>query len=228
MKRLIYPSLCYLSILLVGCTVTKSDLLGGDTVITDYIIVNYERMTDFSLSSAIYFGNQESIKVMGESEHYYMPESLRDGDKYDDYHYNSVQIPGGYSAYVNEFQKIEVVSDVEFNGVPAGESIADKVMIFALTPYFWLKSGSTVTYDWSTSNVEHSFFSYLTRFYTLPQMYLVNKKLSFLTEDDLQLLCPDNIYFRFIEKPEIKTHNITISFIEKDKSLESSVEVIFE
>ncbi len=228
MKSLLYFPLCCISILLAGCTAERHDYSAGDAVITEYLIQTYERMTGLSLSSAVYFGNQESIKLGSESEYYYMPDVVLFREKYDDCHYNGAQIPGGYSALINEFHKIEIVSDTEFNGVPAGESIADKVIIFAVTPYPWLKSGSAVTYAWNESMVEHSFFCRLGPWFTLPQMYLVNKKVSSLTEDDLQLLCPEHIYFRFIEKPEIKTHNITMRFIEKEKSLESSVEVIFE
>lgn len=212
--------------IVTGCHVEHRSGFAGEPEITDYIIHLYALMTDVEfISSRIY--DSDGIQSCGTYDFLYGKcDSLQ--KVYDDYHFNQAQRPGGHFAYVNEFQKIEITSDTDFNEVPAGESLAGKVAIMAFSPYIWLKSGSVLTYDWSDYNTaDGNPPIYDECFYCIPQIHLVNKTLDTLTPDDLKLLLDDKISFHFIEIPAIKNHNFTIRFIDSKQSYGNTINVTF-
>ncbi len=227
MKAELKILLLSLASIVVGCNVERmTGPCGGDPVITDYLISYYALMTDVEfISSRIY--DSDGIRSRGKYDFLYgKGDSLQ--RVYDDCHFNQVQPPGGYVAYVNEFRRIEITSDADFNDVPAGQSLAGKVAIMAFSPYIWLKSGSVLTYDWSDYNTAVGNPPiYDEYFYCRPQIHLVYKTLDTLAPDDLKLLLDDKISFHFIERPAIKNHNFTIRFIDNRQSYEGTVSVTF-
>lgn len=151
--------------------------------------------------------------------------------KYDDTHYNGYRVlPGQYNCYSNVFTGIEVVSDCEFNGIPAGDDLGSKVRIVARSPYKWLLSKATLSYDWSdipedyyivdANSCKYNGFKWCE--------FPVNKQLSDLTQDDFVLLETERFYLLFTETPSVKEQNITVTFREGDKSYSATVAATFE
>lgn len=145
---------------------------------------------------------------------------------YDDTHFNSYfGIPGGYSVYGNDFTAVDLISDTDFNGIKAGESLGGVVKLLALSPYRWLTSGSKVTFDWNQYN-DDLFLSCIEK--TIAQLFPVNGFLKDLTAEDLKLLGTRPLQLYFTELPSIKEHTLTITFYEGESSYAASTKVVFE
>ena len=148
--------------------------------------------------------------------------------EYDDYHYNKVQVEPLHVS-MNDFIKIDVTSDRDFNNIPAGASLATKVRkvrLIAVSPKKWLMSGGARTYSWDQMPSDYTKFG--NRHFQIPEVFPVNGLLSEITPEDLKLLIVSHICFYFIETPAIKEHKITVTFYEKEKSISSSVKYIFQ
>lgn len=151
--------------------------------------------------------------------------------KYDDTHYNKKRLPGTYWAYATEFTSITVTSDTEFNGIPPGENIGGKIRLVAVSPYRWLKSTSTLYYDWSVIPQDYKTITESLGVFSLfefcPENHPVNKLLTSLTPEDLLLINPQCLYLLFTEDPQIKTHNLTINIFAGDNVISTTQEVTF-
>ena len=145
--------------------------------------------------------------------------------EYDDYHYNKVQVEPLHVS-MNDFIKIDVTSDRDFNNIPAGASLATKVRLIAVSPKKWLMSGGARTYSWDQMPSDYTKFG--NRHFQIPEVFPVNGLLSEITSEDLKLLIVSHICFYFIETPAIKEHKITVTFYEKEKSISSSVKYVFQ
>ncbi len=145
--------------------------------------------------------------------------------EYDDYHYNKVQVEP-LLVSMNDFIKIDVTSDRDFNNIPAGASLATKVRLIAVSPKKWLMSGGAWTYSWDQMPSDYTKFG--NRHFQIPEVFPVNGLLSEITPEDLKLLIVSHICFYFIETPAIKEHKITVTFYEKEKSISSSVQYVFQ
>ena len=145
--------------------------------------------------------------------------------EYDDYHYNKVQVEPLHVS-MNDFIKIDVTSDRDFNNIPAGASLATKVRLIAVSPKKWLMSGGARTYSWDQMPSDYTKFG--NRHFQIPELFPVNGLLSEITPEDLKLLIVSHICFYFIETPAIKEHKITVTFYEKEKSISSSVQYVFQ
>ena len=145
--------------------------------------------------------------------------------EYDDYHYNKIRVEP-LLVSMNDFIKIDVTSDRDFNNIPAGASLATKVRLIAVSPKKWLMSGGARTYSWDQMPSDYTKFG--NRHFQIPEVFPVNGLLSEITPEDLKLLIVHNICFYFIETPAIKEHKITVTFYEKEKSISSSVKYIFQ
>lgn len=145
--------------------------------------------------------------------------------EYDDYHYNKVQVEP-LLVSMNDFIKIDVTSDRDFNNIPAGASLATKVRLIAVSPKKWLMSGGARTYSWDQMPSDYTKVG--NRHFQIPEVFPVNGLLSEITPEDLKLLIVSHICFYFIETPAIKEHKITVTFYEKEKSISSSVQYIFQ
>lgn len=150
--------------------------------------------------------------------------------KYDDHHFNKATLPGTYTVLVNEFDGISIKSDQVFNEVPAGCDLADKFWLIAESPYKWLKSGSLVTYDWDGAlpaapideSLIRSFFNHKEPWY-----YPVIKRISKLDKEDFLLFDNTCIALLADETPEIKEHNLVISFKEGNSAIKIESHVVF-
>ncbi len=85
-----------------------------------------------------------------------MPARGDKGDKfrelsafYGDTHYNKPTCPGGPYVLCNEFERIDVVSDKDFNDIPAGSSLGSVVEFFAVSAKPFIDSGYNPSYGWS-------------------------------------------------------------------------------
>jgi len=186
--------------------IRTSDVAGG------YDYVNYLRVFPAGM---IFLSNDEQEPYI---------------DRYDDTHWNNYRSPGDYATYANAFTGIDVVSDSEYNDIPAGGSLGSKVRIVSLSPYKWLLSRSTLTYDWSDIPEDYcTVDSRGCKYNALyPWEFPVNKYLADVTENDLVLLKAEELYLLFTETPSIKEQTITVTFREGDVSHSASVSVVFK
>ena len=74
---------------------------------------------------------------LGFSGELYLPSRGEKGDKfrelsafYGDTYYNKPTCPGGPYVLCNEFERIDVISDRDFNDIPAGSSLDSVVELF--------------------------------------------------------------------------------------------------
>lgn len=147
-----------------------------------------------------------------------------------------------YETLTNEFDSIMVTSNADFNGRAAGSSLGDVIRLVAFSPYKWLKSGCSITYNWipipkdyrtafpeveSVSTVEDLRHTGDWRLFC-PEHYPVNDYLSNLKKDDLLLLNKNDFIILFTETPSVKHHKLTISFFESDRVISNAVEIDFE
>lgn len=154
--------------------------------------------------------------------------------KYDDTHFNEPIFHGKYSSFANEFTDITVTSDAEFNGVKPGDNLGGQIRIISVSPYKWLMSKGALTYDWTfvpSDDYNIVFAEYAKGAFTShyhPQNHPVNKVLTSLTPDDLLLLSTRCLYLVFSKAPEVKAHNLTVSFHDGANVFSATKAVVFE
>lgn len=175
-----------------------------------------------SLSFHSFSASDNSLKLVGKGKWLSASENDYYKDYYDDKHNTIPLALGATAAYSNCFDKIEIVSNTDFNGIAAGGSLSAVVKFVALSPCKWLFSGCESCYDWANIPDDYTKCKYV-----IPEgkvrlaLYPVDKLVSELTADDLVLLMyrPGGYFgFVFLESPENKDHIITITFFEKDKN----------
>ena len=110
----------------------------------------------------------------------------------------------------NDFIGISAVSDTDFNDIPAGQPIDSKIRICATSPYKFIASGyKDEAAEWPQEMVDnHKYIWYE------------------MGKEDLILL-DRTIYLKFSEIPEIKSHNITVSFLMENGKVERTIPVQF-
>ena len=93
-----------------------------------------------------------SLQFSGEL---YLPSRGEKGDKfrelsafYGDTHYNKPTYPGGPYVLCNEFERIDVISDRDFNDIPAGSSLDSVVELLAASAKPFIDSGYDSSYGW--------------------------------------------------------------------------------
>ena len=135
------------------------------------------------------------------------------------------------SALVNKFDKIDIVSNSDFNEIPAGESLASKFEFFSSTawPIFQANDNAEI-------RIKDTDFHKIFEYYPFNYLFEpIHKDVSNLTPDDLYLL------YSFVgdrehmsaclmakEVPEIKEHIFTISYYEGDKVWSVDIPAVFE
>ena len=231
--------------LFCGCTTTSSDIdgQGGDSrvqwvhncIISDYLVATdsitfdpkgitkhivehtnpYLNSIDFVLSHNIVDAGQKA-------------EFQR---QLNDYNYSGKYFKR--ECYVNSFTGVDIYSDTEFNGIAPGKSIASKVKLFALSPYKWLTSKQTVSYDWNNSPIDvnnilgnERKYEYLTEL--IPQNHPVFKFISDIDASDLRYLNADFVFLYFPETPDNKEHTFTLVFKEGEKEYKGSYFMTFK
>ncbi len=193
--------------------------MGDDPVYSECMIRSYCDAEAMEISQSI--GNPNFIRLSKADPTRFLSSRERDSltKKYHDYHWQrNVALFQEYTTYSNEFTGITVISNADFNGIPAGQPLDSKVRIVALSPYRWLKSESLLTYDWSEApsdyDVQNDHGWLYSRYYwhLPPEVFPVNKTLTDLVPEDLLLLFEQSLYLLFTETPEIKEHNLRITF----------------
>ena len=93
-----------------------------------------------------------SLQFSGEL---YLPSRGEKGDKfrelsafYGDTYYNKPTCPGGPYVLCNEFERIDVISDRDFNDIPAGSSLDSVVELLAASAKPFIDSGYDPSYGW--------------------------------------------------------------------------------
>jgi hypothetical protein len=215
-------------IVATSCETTSGEPTGLG-VETENFISCYKYLTGVK----VVFPQGTSVLVISDTSCAYLTDGQLDSirTKYDDTHYNGWTL-NPRIAYANEFTGVTVTSDQEFNGIPAGENIGSLIKIISISPYKWLLSKGTFTFDWSNPPVEYDgldgFLITPVR-YTAKQYHPVVKVLTELNKEDLLLLDGSNdIILRFTETPEIKHHNLTVTFYDTKGSFSATVDATFD
>lgn len=141
---------------------------------------------------------------------------------------------GGWSenALINKIEKIEIVSNANFNEIPAGQSLASKFEFFSGSAWPILQSAeeNVQVYAGRTD------FGKLFGFYPFCTSFEpIHKDISDLKADDLIYLFifvgqPMHMSACWMAKevPEIKEHVFTISYFEGDKVWSVDIPAVFE
>jgi len=194
-------------------------------VVSEHIVSQFINVSSIELKYNEYEENNGLFYFENKGEYADNETRERLWKEYDDYHYNKIRVEPLHVS-MNDFIKIDVTSDRDFNNIPAGASLASKVRYIAYSPYKWLTSGCSQTYSWDQMPSDYTKFG--NRHFQIPELFPVNGLLSEITPEDLKLLIVSHICFYFIETPAIKEHNVTVTFYDKEKSISSSVKYVFQ
>lgn len=229
MRKYLLISLCLC--MLSGCHVPEQEDDNGDVIKSESLIELYILATStnpiripFTEGAPIGKGEQGITLNNSEAERVPLMEMRQ---RYDDTHYNSYKRMGYYVVYANDFIAMDLVSDTDFNGIKAGESLGGIVRLHSLSPYRWLISGSKVTFDWTLFN-DVTFWPNNTSALPIKQLFPVNSYLKDLSPNDLKLLMVNHTFLYFEELPTIKKHTLTLTFYEADSAISSSTQVVFQ
>lgn len=124
---------------------------------------------------------------------------------------------GPEEALIHRFDKLDVISNADYNDIPAGESLKDKVVFLSTSAWPIIKVGGKNHHRLLQSEIEQTLHYQLMGGYYGTDTYApVEGKLSDLTSEDLYLLNthPYESIFAFTEIPAIKDHVFTISYHE--------------
>lgn len=137
---------------------------------------------------------------------------------------------GGDRAVVNNFTSIDIISSAQFGQIPAGESLASKVVFYGATIKPYLDSGYTTLGNWSVwgDYPEDGWFGSNDCY---EEWTPIVKKISEMTSDDLQLLGyrTPTIELHFTEVPEVKEHTFTVTITDTiGRKITASVDYVFE
>lgn len=215
---------------LVLCALSSCGKSGVDPVglngKSTKLIDSYKEMTELSFN---FNASTLSLRIFDNGDHW-LSGTERDAmtAKYDDTHYDQVLAPGTYASFSNEFSGITVTSDADFNEITPGENLGGIMRIVSVSPYKWLASKGTLTFDWSVIPSDYQIvLGNDTDDFLRPQNHPVNKSLTALTAEDMLLLNLNCLYLIFSESPAIKTHNLTVVFMEGNKSFSVTKSVTF-
>lgn len=216
---------------LFGCQVSEETGILQDGFTSESLIEAYYLATSFNPIRIVYtdgapigMGECPVSFIVTEAEKAPLSEMRQ---KYDDTHYHSfIPYHGYYSVYANEFTAVDLVSDTDFNGIQAGESLGGIVRLHALSPYRWLASESKDTFDWKRYD-DTTFWPNKSAF-PISQLFPVNHFLKDLTTDDLRLLMWGHTFLYFEELPVIKNHTLTLTFYEGETAFSASTQVVFQ
>lgn len=118
----------------------------------------------------------------------------------------------------NMFNKITVISSEDFNEIPAGESLASKIMMFTWTAWPSVKARKDVGNP--NSGLFHDYF-YVNPVPEFKSCSPLTKMLEDLDDEDLFLIACDAgrfpTIFMFTEFPEKKQHIFTVTYYEGEQ-----------
>ena len=123
----------------------------------------------------------------------------------------------------NDFIGISAISDADFNDIPAGQPIDSKIRICATSPYKFIASGyKDEAAEWPQEMVDNHKYIWYDEIHNHPVYGFLDE----MGREDLILL-DRTIYLKFSEIPEIKSHNITVSFLMENGKVERTIPVQF-
>lgn len=192
------------------------------------LIDSYLRMTGLSFN---FYPATKSLRIFDKGKEYiYGEEKKALTAKYGDTFFNRPLMHGTYGAFANEFTGITVTSDTDFNDISAGENIGAKMRIVAVSPYKWLMSKGSLTYDWTSVPADFQLLmtAAIAAEFFRKENHPVNKVLTALTPEDLLLMNYSFVNLIFEETPEIKTHNLTVSFYDGENVISETKTIIFD
>ncbi len=154
-------------------------------------------------------------------------------DKYNDKYWNRYINIGPTaldrtSCYSNEFIGITVISDTDYNSIPAGQPLDPIVRIMATSPYRWLSSQGKLTYDWASAPTDYSLVLEHSPQIVYGELFPVYKCIQDLVPSDMLLLNRHSLYLLFTETPAIKEHNLKITFKDPHKDIVAEGAVTFK
>ncbi len=215
----------FIGLLLFACIVCSCNTTTYDPdgrYVTDNFVQVFMKVESLSLSQV----NADQFRVSTSGDCFNGGKDCFISRKYDDFHYKAGILPFGITCTANEFIALDIVSDSDFNGIPAGNSIASKFKFVSLSPYQWLVN--KLKFDWKNLDDDYrelGFRSYGSHF---SQMSPVVCDVENLGYSSLQLLDCQDIRLVLEERPSVKHHKFTVTFYESDKSISSTIEVYFE
>lgn len=215
-------------ILVLGCACNKiTNENEGRNGISSKLIDKYLVMSNLNFS---FNASTMSLHLFDEGNQWVSGAEMEAlTKKYDDTHFNQRLYPGTYASFANEFAGITVTSDADFNGVKPGDNLGGLIRIVAVSPYKWLLSKGTLTYDWTSVPSDYKILlGDNADEFLRPQNHPVNKVLTTLTPEDLLLLNVNCVFLIFAEVPEVKSHNLTVSFNDGTNVISVTKAVSFE
>ena len=131
-------------------------------------------------------------------------------DRYADNGYNRTIAVNSTRVILNCFTKIDLVSDSDFDDRHnAGSSLADIVFVAGVSPYKYIKSGYTETYDWQNRPAAFTELALNLNFWSTN--FPIYRRLSEISGEDLALM--ERTFFLVFEaQPTLsKTHKMTLT-----------------
>lgn len=203
----------------ISCTRSGSEV-GGEFSETEYYIQGY--LEADMLTGTVCTGGLIGLGFSGEL---YLPSRGEKGDKfrelnafYGDTHYNKPTYPGGPYALCNEFERIDVISDRDFNDIPAGSSLGSVVELLAASAKPFIDSGYDPSYGWPDGNAPAAYYRdgepIMCGTAGEGGFSPVYGVLSDLRAEDLKLLYFSYVgcmYLSFLEEPAVKEHTFTVT-----------------
>lgn len=179
-------------------------------------VSSYEQVTDFKMYADDGADGRPYLSLMFEDPVEYGPytvEFRQLSEAYGDHGYEREYywLIGPQCFYPDCIRSIDIVSDQEFNGRPAGTSLADVVMVVGATAAPYVESHYTTSFDWA-----HDVPSYYAllgeRGRTVPQgVEPFVKPLAEFTSADLRLLLVAPFCLVFTEEPVVRKHTFSVT-----------------
>ena len=227
----------FLSLLLATLSSCKTTTDKGEymTYTSENFVLHYVRATSLSahqmnaLDTQKDFNGAMAISVECDDCIYTSEMDQQYHIKYYDYQYNKPRMMSDATVcYVNDFVSIDIISDTDFNDIPAGQSLASTVKIVAVSPYRWLVNGETNEELWKTISKDWLLWQKPKYDYFIkPEYFPVNSFLYNLNPEDLKLLHSE-IAFVFTSIPNNnKKHNLKIIFHEANSAITAECAVDF-
>ena len=116
---------------------------------------------------------------------------------------------------------------LDFNDIPAGGSLASKMMLFTWSVWPSVKAGKDVGHQ-NTDLYCQYFYNPIPDF---PSYSYISKQLDSLVKDDLYLIGATDrapVMFMFTELPEIRQHVFTVTFTEGENTWSIQIPADFD
>jgi hypothetical protein len=204
-----------------------------DSDVSKYFVQTYIMGTSIS---GLYQSDFKAIQLFVEGTEIKDQESsayIELSKHFNDDNYNKKLAMNTNISIANEFDGIEIVSDKDFSDqLPAGSSLNGIVKLCGVSPIKYIESDYSELFDWENDmpdDFKKGDWNEYVSFDTVYGHYPVNKLVSAVAAQDMLLLHKSFVFLRFIEMPAtIKSHTITVTLKEGDKTLSTTVDVIFE